>query len=185
MNVGQDSDFSEEQFLNRYTGELAKNLGNLVSRIQNMVTRYNEGLIPEVVINEAEEKEVQELWAKTASRVVELGEGFQFHRMLEEIFQFLTGLNRYTDIRAPWLLAKSEEAEDRDKLVTSLAVIAEGLRLASIVLGPVMPTVSSKVLNLLGSDPVTVFDGNLDWDYRLTGNQVGEKLILFPRPEKK
>lgn len=185
MNVGQDSDFSEEQFLNRYNGELAKNLGNLVSRIQNMVTRYNEGIIPEAVINDPEEKKVQELWAKTAERVVELGEGFQFHRMLEEIFQFLTGLNRYTDIRAPWMLAKSEEPADRDRLLTSLAVIAEGLRLASVVLGPVMPQVSEKILNLLGSESVTLFEGNLDWDFRTKGNQVGEKLILFPRPEKK
>ena len=180
MNVGQDSDFSEEQFLNRYNGELAKNLGNLVSRIQNMVTRYNDGIIPEAVVNDAEEEDVRALWSKTADRVVELGEGFQFHRMLEETFQFLTSLNRYTDIRAPWMLAKSEEASDRDLLLTS-----EGLRLASVVLSPVMPTVSAKIFQVLGSEPETVFDGTLAWDWRLAGNQVGEKVILFPRPEKK
>ena len=36
MNVGQDSDFSREQFLVRYNGDLANDLGNLVNRVLNM-----------------------------------------------------------------------------------------------------------------------------------------------------
>ncbi|MGP1666939.1 MAG: class I tRNA ligase family protein, partial [Rhodanobacter sp.] len=36
MNVGQDSDFTREQFLVRYNSELANNLGNLVNRTLNM-----------------------------------------------------------------------------------------------------------------------------------------------------
>ncbi len=184
MKVGQDSDFSEEQFLNRYNGELAKNLGNLVSRIQNMVTRYSDGIIPAAQVNEAADIEIQALWSHTAVKVVELGEAFQFHKMLEEIFQFLSGLNRYTELREPWKLAKSEEPGAKDLLLTSLAVISEGLRLASVVLGPVMPDISARILGLLGSEPVIEFAGNLDWDFRLEGKSVGEKTILFPRPEK-
>ena len=184
MNVGQDSDFSEEQFLRRYNSELANDLGNLVSRLQNMVTRYTDGVIPKSTVNETEENELQTLWSETAAKVIELGEGFQFHQSLEETFQFIRAINRYVELRAPWKLAKSEESEDHALLETSLAMIAEGLRLASVVLSPVMPGVSGKILSLLGSQPVHVFEGNLDWDFRLNGKTVGEKIILFPKPEK-
>ena len=184
MNVGQDSDFSEEQFLRRYTSELANDLGNLVSRLQNMVTRYSGGIIPVATVNDPEEAELQSLWSETAIKVVELGEGFQFHQSLEETFQFIRAINRYVELRAPWKLAKSEEPRDKALLETSLAVIAEGLRLASVVLSPVMPGISAKILILLGSGAVEVFEGNLNWDFRLEGKSVGEKTILFPKPEK-
>ncbi|MCZ6673398.1 MAG: methionine--tRNA ligase [Verrucomicrobia bacterium] len=184
MNVGQDSDFSEEQFLRRYTSELANDLGNLVSRLQNMVTRYTDGVIPAASIEDDEEKDLKTLWAETSGKVVHLAEGFQFHQALEETFQFIRSINRYVEQRAPWKLAKSEEAGDRALLETSLAVIAEGLRLASIVLGPVMPSTSDKIQRLLGSEPVQTFSDNLVWDFRLEGKSVGEKTILFPRPEK-
>lgn len=184
MNVGQDSDFSEEQFLRRYTSDLGNDLGNLVSRLQNMVTRYSDGVIPEASVEVAEETELKQLWTETAQKVVQLGEEFQFHQSLEETFQFVRAINRYIELRAPWKLAKSEEAKDRELLETSLAVIVEALRLVSIVLGPVMPGVSNKIQELLGSQPVQLFEGNLEWDFRLEGSAIGEKIILFPRPEK-
>ena len=184
MNVGQDSDFSEERYLRRYTSDLGNDLGNLVRRIQNMVTRYNDGVIPSVEIEEEEEKKLKKLWKETAVKVLDLSEGFQFHQSLEETFQFIRALNRYIEHRAPWKLAKSEEASDKALLQTSLAVVSEGLRLASIVLCPVMPTISKKIQELLGSEFVEVFEGQLDWDFRLESKSVGDKIILFPRPEK-
>jgi hypothetical protein len=46
MSVGQDSDFSLNQFLARYNSELANNLGNLVNRTLNMTNRFGGGVVP-------------------------------------------------------------------------------------------------------------------------------------------
>ncbi len=46
MSVGQDSDFSQQQFLARYNAELANNLGNLVNRVLNMTNRFAGGVTP-------------------------------------------------------------------------------------------------------------------------------------------
>src|SRR5512135_636759 len=65
MNVGQDSDFTREQFLVRYNSELANNLGNLVNRTLNMTTRFAGGVLPAAGPAGDLERGLQELWAKT------------------------------------------------------------------------------------------------------------------------
>lgn len=184
MNVGQDSDFSYDQFMTRYTDDLGNDLGNLLSRLLNMGGRYTEGNVPAATVEEAPETTLQQLWAETSSEVIALFEAFQFHKGLDVTFAFIRGINRYAEVRAPWQLAKSEAAEDRAKLETALAIMAEGLRLAATLLAPVMPDVSNKIVGLLGEAAVMRYEGQLAWSSRLQGNALGEKTILFPRPQQ-
>ena len=92
-------------------------------------------------------------------------------------------MNRYTEARAPWKLAKSEDATDKLRLSTTLATMSEGLRLSSILLQPVMPTISEKILNSLGQNSVELFVDQLGWGNQLAGSKYGEKSILSPKKE--
>jgi methionyl-tRNA synthetase len=74
---------------------------------------------------------------------------------------------------------------DRELLNTSLATMAEALRLGVAMLTPVMPEVSSKVRRLIGGADFERIEGELEWGNSLEGKPLGEKTILFPRPEKK
>ena len=182
MNVGQDSDFTLELFLGRYNADLANNLGNLVSRLLNMTGRnFPEGL-PAAEVEEEPETELKTFWKATAGEVQAAYDQFQFHLALEKTFAFITALNRYAEIRAPWKLAKSTEAADQARLATTLATLAEGLRLANVFLKPVMPEISDRISGLLGQEPVTAWAGQLEWSNRLDRQVLGEKTILFPRP---
>ena len=184
MNVGQDSEFSTELFLSRYNSDLANDLGNLVSRLLNMGARYTEGKVPVASLQEAPEEELQALWASTRSELLPLLDGFQFHKALERIFTFISGINKYAETRAPWKLAKSEAAEDRVKLETSLATMAEAIRLGVVLLTPVMPAIAAQVRGLIGAAEFDCLEGQLDWGTTLAGQSLGEKTILFPRPER-
>lgn len=184
MNVGQDSEFSLDRFIGRYNSDLANDLGNLVSRLLNMGGRYTGGIVPSAALEETPEKELKQLWNETREQLLPLFEGFQFHRALESIFTFISGINKYAETRAPWKLAKSEDPEDRLKLETSLAVMAEALRLSVVLLTPVMPSLSEKVRALIGADSFDLLEGQLDWSSQLEGRPLGEKTILFPRPER-
>ena len=130
MNVGQDSDFTREQFLVRYNSELANNLGNLVNRTLNMTTRFAAGVVPaaDPSADEDLERNLRALWAKTRDEFIPLCEGFQFHTALERAMIFLTETNAYIEKRAPWKLGKSTEAKDQALLRTALATMAEALR---------------------------------------------------------
>jgi methionyl-tRNA synthetase len=184
MSVGQDSDFSQAQFLARYNSELANNLGNLVNRTLNMTNRFGGGVIPAGETGDEVELELQRLWDKTRDEVLGLYEGFQFHIALERTFAFVTATNAYIEKRAPWKLGKSTDAKDQALLRTTLATIAEALRLANALLPAVMPSTAVKINGVLGYEPGAVWKDELNWSARLTGKKVAETAILFPRPEK-
>ncbi len=182
MNVGQDSDFTREQFLVRYNSELANNLGNLVNRTLNMTTRFAAGVLPAAEVTEDLERSLQELWAKTRSEFIPLCEGFQFHTALERAMFFLTETNAYIEKRAPWKLGKSTTPADQALLRTSLATMAEALRLAVALIQHVTPTTTEKINAVLGYKPGAVWLEELNWGQRLVGSPVAAALVLFPRP---
>jgi methionyl-tRNA synthetase len=182
MNVGQDSDFTREQFLVRYNSELANNLGNLVNRTLNMTTRFAGGVLPAAEVLEEPERELQELAAKTAAECIPLSEGFQFHTAIERAMGFVTATNAYIEKRAPWKLGKSAEDADQARLRTSLATMAEALRVAVALLHHIMPGATEKINAVLGYAPGPDWTKELNWSTRLNGSKVAEALVLFPRP---
>lgn len=182
MTVGQDSDFSEELFFARYNGELGNDLGNLLSRLLNMGGRYADGVVPETTIEEEPEKALMTKWSESWPSIREGYREFLFHSALEAVIDFVKAINRYAEQRAPWKLAKSEAPEDRKLLETSLAVMAEGLRLAAGALAPVTPEVSATILDRIGAEAIDRWDDRMEWGRSLSGRRLGEKIILFPRP---
>ena len=183
MNVGQDSDFTRAQFLVRYTGDLANDLGNLVNRTLNMANRFGGRVLPAAEVTEDPERELQELWAKTSAELIPLCEGFQFHSGLERLFAFIKSINAYIEKRAPWKLAKSADPVDAARLRTALATMAEALRLAACALQPVIPGTTEKIHGVLGYVPGADWRTELAWGRRLNGAKTAEAMVLFPRPE--
>lgn len=185
MNVGQDSEFTVEQFLVRYNSELANNLGNLVNRTLNMTTRFAGGVLPAAEVVEEPERELHDLWTKTRAEIVPLSENFQFHTALERGMAFITATNAYIEKRAPWKLGKSNDPKDQALLRTSLATMAEALRLAVAAMSHVTPSTTKKINAVLGYTPGAVWSDELVWGSKLNGAKVAPSLVLFPRPEKK
>jgi methionyl-tRNA synthetase len=182
MNVGQDSDFTREQFLVRYNSELANNFGNLVNRTLNMTTRFASAVVPTADVAEEPEKELRALWEKTRDEFIPLCENFQFHTALERAFAFVTATNAYIERRAPWKLGKSTATTDQALLRTALATMAEALRLAVALIQPVMPATTEKINAVLGTSLTGNWADQLVWGSRLTGSKVADALVLFPRP---
>jgi methionyl-tRNA synthetase len=183
MSVGQDSDFSQAQFLSRYNAELANNLGNLVNRTLNMTNRFGGGIVPAAAGEDDVDRELKALWEKTRDEFITLSEGFQFHIALERTMAFVTATNAYIEKRAPWKLGKSTAEADQALLKSSLATMAEALRLSAHLLQSVMPDAVGKIFGVLGHEPSGAWRDELVWGAKLTGKKVAETAILFPRPQ--
>ena len=166
----------------RYNSELANNFGNLVNRTLNMTNRFASGIVPAAEVVEDAERELHTLWETTRAEVLPLCEGFQFHAALEKTMFFITATNAYIEKRAPWKLGKSVEAHDLALLRTSIATMAEALRLGNALLTAVMPGAVAKINAVLGYTPGATWSEELVWGARLTGSKVAESLVLFPRP---
>lgn len=184
MNVGQDSDFSMDLFATRYTSDLGNDLGNLVSRLLNMAKRYCGSIVPKATVEGEPETALKTLAEQTSPEVLKLYDGMQFHMGLDKAFTFIRGINRYAEQRAPWKLAKSEDAADRQALETTMANMAEALRIAAVLITPIMPTVSEKILSLLSQPRADLYEGLTGWSSVLEGKTLGAPEILFPRPQQ-
>lgn len=181
MAVGQDADFNADQLAIRYRTDLGNALGNLLNRLLSVSGKNTGSVIPAAPANDEDlEKNLRALWAEVIPAYLDFADGYRFDQSLDKLWEFVRGMNRYIDDRAPWKLAKSTEPADRTRLEASLAHIAEGLRLTAVAVAPVMPTVSKQILETLGSSAVETFAGELDWSWKSTGWKVAEKAILFP-----
>ncbi|MBK8229794.1 MAG: methionine--tRNA ligase [Candidatus Eisenbacteria bacterium] len=147
MVVGQDSEWSEEALIGRINADLANDLGNCLNRVERMIQNYAGAKVPAVSGMEPVDQEIVVL-AETAVRTaVTAVREVRLHQAIEETFQLVRAVNKYLEVKAPW---KAVKQEGQPGVATTLAVSAEALRLAAVLLSPVMPRKCGEVLHRLG-----------------------------------
>jgi methionyl-tRNA synthetase len=173
VSFGQDGSVSTTGFEARYESELANEYGNLASRTLAMLARYRDGRVPEVATDAALAADFEGLDREVAA-LLDRAEPTQ---ALDAIWQRVRRLNRYVEERAPWQLAKDEaEAAALDE---TLASLAEGLRVVTVLLHPFMPAATEKLLAALGRPELDYAGAALA--ARGWGGEVGKLGPLFPK----
>jgi methionyl-tRNA synthetase len=143
VSFGQDGNVSPADFETRYETELANELGNLASRTLAMIARYRDGQVPEVDTD----PELGIDFDGLAGEVSALLDAAEITQALELVWQRVRRLNRYVEQRTPWVMAKDPgRAEELDR---TLASLAEGLRVVTVLLAPYLPRTASVLLEAL------------------------------------
>jgi methionyl-tRNA synthetase len=188
MVFGLDANFSESSMVERINSDLANDFGNLFSRVSAMTHKYYKGIVPEV--DSRIEKELQLGLADDAARAVEGFEaamdGFEFHKAILCIWEFVSRMNKYIDVMAPWELAKKKTS--RKQLDVVIYNLLEGLRILSGLIYPVMPDTAKLMQRHLGLDPEDQFYALKTLKSRNVlkpGTQLLKAISLFPRVEVK
>ena len=182
MVFGLDADFSEEAFVGRLNADLANDLGNLVSRATTLIVNLGQGVVPARGNTTAAEDGVAAAFAKAKADVAAAMEEFAFQRALASMWEFVGVVNRYVDATQPWALAK--DAGKRDQLATTLATLAESLKMLGIVLAPFLPDAAAKIRAALGQTAEPTL-ADAAWGRLAAGTPVQKLSGLFPRVDDK
>src|SRR5581483_5245186 len=143
---GSDGDFSWARYDERYNADLANNLGNLVSRVSAMAARYRQGtLAPVAATNDQLARVAEQAVAAYRSAM----DRFALHEGAAAAFSLVDATNEFIAATAPWTLAKDPASADR--LTQVLFDAAEAVRLAAVLLEPVMPSSSREILRRVGA----------------------------------
>ena len=183
VTFGLDGDFSELALVQRVNSDLANDLGNLLSRTVTMIEKYRGGTVPAPAALEPLDAEVRDQALNAFAEYRAFMDNYQFDDALKALWSMIGRANKYIDETMPWKLGKDESLAAR--LDTVLATLAEELKLAALMLAPVMPKTAVKIWAQLGLNG-DVKDQRFG-DYRWGG--MGEERptvrrgegVLYPR----
>jgi methionyl-tRNA synthetase len=147
---GQDGSYSEDAIITRINTDLANELGNLAQRSLSMVAKNLDGVVPTPGEFTADDTELLTIADGLLDRVRAEFDSQAMHVALEAIWLMLGAANRYFSAQQPWVLRKSEAEADQVRFATVLYTTCEAVRIAALLIQPVMPDSASKLLDLLG-----------------------------------
>ncbi len=178
---GQDGDFSQRAFIDRINSDLSNDLGNLLNRIIGMSGKYSDFVIDSVDVQKYHSAELEEMYA-ILDNVERFLDEVQTHRFLEELWKVFTIGNKAIEAHAPWVKIKEGK---KDEALATVALVANVLAKASLLLHAFMPTTTNTIAKTLGFEINTENYRGLLKDKKLLETFTIEKIgPLFPRVEE-
>ena len=175
---GGDGDFTYERLDEKYNADLANNLGNLVSRVAAMTNRYRGGRV--AASSSSDRLRVVATDAVHSYRAAM--DKLSLHEGVAAAFRIVDAANLFIADTQPWALSKDEAQAER--LTSVLAEAAEAVRIAAVLLSPVMPSSSVEILRRMGETvaPKEVRLQHAEW--RVSGEKrILNEGPLWPRKE--
>ncbi len=178
-----DADFAAEKFQEVYNTHLVNTVGNSTSRVTAMINKYYEGVVPSEVDGGVKIEIPNFDWPAKCNAVVRewtrAMDSFSLIKAIEEAMGLIREVDLFINETAPFKLAKDESKQA--ELGAILYQCLETLRIATLLLSPVIPSKTKEFHQAINSDSC---NGNLQELAQWGGVKPGitvSKVALFPR----
>jgi len=165
----EDGDFSEKKLEERYNGDLANGLGNLVQRILTLIDDKMDGelIYKEELISKEVKAKIEEKILAHKNHI----ENFTLHEALGNVWELISFADKYMDDRKPWAAIKHDEKEFLEIMTNLVAIIHN----VAWLLQPFMPETAEKIEKIFGDD---LSSKEIQENYKFIIKKGG---VLFPR----
>ena len=145
VSLGNDGNVSMENLKNCINNDLANNFGNLCQRVFSFIEKNCSGKLP--LPNKLEKidlKLINDLTDRVEKLVIYMDKQ-DLNNYIKEVVEFSFNANKYFNDLEPWSLKKTNV----ERMNTVLYTIVTQIKNISILLSPIIPISSDKILDIM------------------------------------
>jgi methionyl-tRNA synthetase len=177
ITFGSDGDFSIEALKSRINADLSNDLGNLCQRSLTMIVKHCDATVPSNKnVSESERKFLSKI-SNELSILTSHVNNQEINIYIKKLWDIIGSANKYFNDNKPWELKNT----DKKNFNNVLYVTAEIIKQIGIMIYPVMPDTSIKILNFYNIKSKNISLNMLNID--LANIKINEIKPLFPRVE--
>ncbi len=170
-----DGNLTYELVCEKNNSDLANTYGNLVNRTMAMGKKYFDGNLGKGVSTEFDSNLENRLHL-TIKEYDSYMDKFRVADAIESVMVLLRAANKYIDEVAPWVLAK--DSSKKHVLEGALYHLFEVIRIAAILLEPIMPSCSKEIYSQINTTKTSFKDLEYGVQERY---ELQEAKVLFKR----
>ena len=179
VSFGNDGSISKDKLESCINSDLANNFGNLCQRVVAFISKNLNMKIPSSHSFNDDDKKVLNIYKENSTNLINFIENQDINSYMNFIQERLFSANKYFNDQEPW-----NKKKDVQRLDTIIYVSLELIRKLSILLYPVIPDSSLKVLKMFNITEKNIdFKSISNHDFLKASSDINKISILFRKIE--
>ena len=180
VSLGNDGSISMSNLKSCINNDLANNYGNLCQRVFSFIKKNCDNKIPISSELNSSDKKLLDNLTRNVPKLIELMNNQNLNEYIKMVVSFSFDANKYFNDSEPWAVKK----KDPNRMKTILFTIVQQIKNISILLNPIIPNATNKVLSMINIPTVDINiekinDGNI-LNHK---KELGNLEILFTKIE--
>ena len=145
VSLGNDGSISLENLKNCVNNDLANNYGNLCQRVFAFIKKNCDNKIPKIKKIKDVDKKLLDNLVKNLPKLISLMNNQDLNEYIKMVVSYSFDANKYFNDSEPWSVKK----KDPERMKSIIFTIVEQIKNISILLNPIIPNSTNKVLNTI------------------------------------